>query len=148
VSVRRRATEHWPLLSKLRRALRTEPNVRLTVLYGSVARLLLRAIDEGRVVLDRDSEWTGLTARRDEIAQRARHAHEARRQRARASIRQLSRNRSAEILLVQREESPRRASCREVGALEERAQNVGLDLNVLTKTVDEPSGRLFKLQDF
>ena len=35
---RRYAMEHWPLLSTLRRALRTEPNVRLAVLYGSVAR--------------------------------------------------------------------------------------------------------------
>jgi predicted nucleotidyltransferase len=138
---RRYATEHWPLLSALRRALRTEPNVRLAVLYGSVARgddtadsdldllvslgedrpdaavklvvrlermvgrevdvarlnrvqdsaplLLLRAIDEGRVVLDRDNEWTGLTKRRSEIARRARQTHEARRRRARASIREL-----------------------------------------------------------
>lgn len=138
---RRYASEHWPLLSTLRRALRTEPNVRLAVLYGSVARgddtpdsdldllvslgadrpdaavklavrleravgrevdvtrlnrvresaplLLLRAIDEGRVVLDRDGEWTRLTARRSEIALRARDAHEARRQRARASVREL-----------------------------------------------------------
>jgi predicted nucleotidyltransferase len=29
---------HWPLLSGLRRALRTEQNVRLAVLYGSLAR--------------------------------------------------------------------------------------------------------------
>ncbi|MBS1869772.1 MAG: nucleotidyltransferase domain-containing protein [Actinobacteria bacterium] len=29
---------HWELLSKLRAALRTEPNVRLAVLYGSAAR--------------------------------------------------------------------------------------------------------------
>jgi predicted nucleotidyltransferase len=28
---------HWPLLSALRRALRTEPNVRLAVLFGSFA---------------------------------------------------------------------------------------------------------------
>ena len=28
---------HWPLLSALRAALRTEPNVRLAVLFGSVA---------------------------------------------------------------------------------------------------------------
>jgi predicted nucleotidyltransferase len=137
----RYAREHWPLLSTLRRALRTEPNVRLAVLYGSVARgddapdsdldllvslgadrpdaavklavrlertvgrevdvarlnrilddaplLLLQALDEGRVVLDRDGEWTALKARRGEIALRARHAHEARRRRARASIREL-----------------------------------------------------------
>lgn len=135
------AAGHWPLLSALRRALRTEPNVRLAVLYGSVARgddtpdsdldllvsldedrpdaavklavrlertlscevdvarlnrieetaplLLLRAIDEGRVVLDRDGEWTGLKTRRSEIARRAGRAHEARRRRARASIREL-----------------------------------------------------------
>lgn len=138
---RRYAMEHWPLLSTLRRALRTEPNVRLAVLYGSVARgddapdsdldllvslgadraeaavklavrleravgrevdvarlnriqddaplLLLRAIDEGRVVLDRDGEWTPLKARRGEVAQRARQAHEARRLRARTSVREL-----------------------------------------------------------
>jgi predicted nucleotidyltransferase len=121
--------------------LRTEPNVRLAVLYGSVARdddrpdsdldllvsldedradaavklavclersvgrevdvarlnrirdaaplLLLGAIDEGRVVLDRDGEWAGLEACRSEIAQRARDAHEARRRRDRASVREL-----------------------------------------------------------
>ncbi len=138
---RRYARAHWPLLSTLRRTLRTEPNVRLAVLYGSAARgddtpdsdldllvslgedrsdaavklavrlrravgrevdvarlnriqdtaplLLLEAIDEGRVVLDRDGEWPGLTTRRSEIARRARHAHEARRRRARGSIREL-----------------------------------------------------------
>jgi predicted nucleotidyltransferase len=132
---------HWPLLSTLRGALRTEPNVRLAVLYGSAARgdetpdsdldllvslgedhpdaavklavrlervvgrevdvarlnriqetaplLLLEAIDHGRVVLDRDREWTGLKSRRGEIARRARRAHEARRRRARASIHEL-----------------------------------------------------------
>jgi predicted nucleotidyltransferase len=138
---RRYATGHWQLLAAVRRALRTEPNVRLAVLYGSFARgddtadsdldvlvslgedrpdaavklavrlermvgrevdvarlnrvqdtaplLLLRAIDEGRVVLDRDNEWAGLTTRRSEIARRAGRAHEARRRRARASIREL-----------------------------------------------------------
>jgi predicted nucleotidyltransferase len=137
----RYAAGHWSLLSALRRALRTEPNVRLAVVYGSFARgddvlesdldllvslredradaavklavrleraigrevdlarlnriqdaaplLLLRAIDEGRVTLDRDSEWAGLKARRSEIARRARHVHEARRQRARTSVREL-----------------------------------------------------------
>jgi predicted nucleotidyltransferase len=134
-------TEHWYLLSTLRRALRTEPNVRLAVLYGSAARgnqtpesdldllvslaedrpdaavklavrveratgqpvdvarinrvqstaplLLLQAIDEGRVLLDRDGEWAGLTAHREELARRAQRAHEARRRRARASMREL-----------------------------------------------------------
>lgn len=137
----RYATTHWRRLSALRRALRTEPNVRLAVLYGSVARgddtpdsdvdllvslgedrpdaavklavrlertlglemdvarlnriqdtaplLLLRALDEGRVVLDRDGEWAELKARRSEIVRRARHAHEARRRRARTSISEL-----------------------------------------------------------
>jgi predicted nucleotidyltransferase len=135
------AAGHWPLLSMLRRALRTEPNVRLAVLYGSVARgddtadsdvdllvrlqedrpdaavklamrleravgrevdvarlnrvqdtaplLLLRAVDEGRVVLDRDQEWAGLRMRRSAIAGRASRAHGARRRRARASILEL-----------------------------------------------------------
>jgi predicted nucleotidyltransferase len=138
---RRYAAAHWPLLATLRRALRTEPNVRLAVLYGSFARgddtpgsdldllvslgmdradtavklavrlervvgrdvdvarlnrvgdvaplLLQQAINEGRVVLDRDGEWTALQTRRSEIAQRARDAHEARRRRARASVREL-----------------------------------------------------------
>jgi predicted nucleotidyltransferase len=35
---RRYAVGHWPLLAKLRQALRTERNVRLAVVYGSVAR--------------------------------------------------------------------------------------------------------------
>ena len=30
--------EHWPMLSRLRRALRTEPNVAMAVVFGSVAR--------------------------------------------------------------------------------------------------------------
>jgi predicted nucleotidyltransferase len=133
--------DHWPLLSALRRALRTEPNVRLAVVYGSVARgdekpgsdidllvslredhpdaavklavrlehalgqevdvtrlnriqnsaplLLLQAIDEGRVVLDRDLQWEPLRTQRANIARRARHSHAARRRRARASIDEL-----------------------------------------------------------
>jgi predicted nucleotidyltransferase len=32
------AVTHWPMLAKLRKLLRTEPNVRLAVLYGSTAR--------------------------------------------------------------------------------------------------------------
>jgi len=135
------AERHWPLLSALRHALRTEPNVRLAVLYGSVARgddtpdsdvdllvslredrpdaavklavhleravgrevdvarlnriqdtsplLLLEAVDDGRVVLDRDGEWIRLCARRSEIARHARRAHQARRRRARTSVREL-----------------------------------------------------------
>jgi predicted nucleotidyltransferase len=132
---------HWPLLAKLRWALRTEPNVRLAVLYGSVARgdeesdsdldllvslgedqpdaavklavrleralgrevdvarlnriqdtaplLLLQALDEGRVVLDRDLRWEQLRAQRADIARGARRSHAARRRRARASIQEL-----------------------------------------------------------
>jgi predicted nucleotidyltransferase len=133
--------EHWPLLGKLRLALRTEPNVRLAVLYGSVARgqdtpesdldlllslaedrpdtavklavrlerrlrrevdvtrlnrvrdtaplLLLQALDEGRVILDRDREWTQLLAHRAGIAHHAHRSYIARRRRARASVREL-----------------------------------------------------------
>ena len=140
-SERRYMAEHWQLLSAVRGALRTESNVRLAVLYGSVARdddttdsdldllvsltedrpdsavklavrleravgrevdvarlnrvnddaplLLLRAIDEGRVVIDRDREWAGLQARRSGVARRASRAHEARRRRARVSVHEL-----------------------------------------------------------
>jgi predicted nucleotidyltransferase len=35
---RRYLSSHWPLLTRLRHALRTEPNVRLAVLFGSTAR--------------------------------------------------------------------------------------------------------------
>jgi len=132
---------HWPMLADLRRALRTEPNVRLAVLYGSLARgdedadsdldllvsfaddrpdaavklavrlertlgrdvdvarlnrvkdsaplLLLQALDEGRVVLDRDVQWEQLHAQRANIARRARRSHAARRRRARISINEL-----------------------------------------------------------
>jgi predicted nucleotidyltransferase len=134
-------SEHWELLSKLRSALRTEPNVRLAVLYGSTARgddredsdadvlvsfanrhpsarvslavhlertlgrhvdvarldlvddraplLLLQAVDEGRVLVDRDDEWRSIQARRDEIEQRAQRAHAERCRRAREAVRQL-----------------------------------------------------------
>ena len=138
------AVDHWPLVAKLRGALRTERNVRLAVLYGSVARggdtwqsdvdilvslaedrpdaavrlgvrlerttgrrvdvarldrvldaaplLLLRAIDEGRVIIDRDDMWPPLRERRGEIARRANRAHTARRRRARTSVRELLRD--------------------------------------------------------
>jgi len=135
------AITHWATLAKLRKLLRTEPNIRLAVLYGSTARgedtptsdidllvsfaedhpeaaiklavrlerglsrevdiarldrirdtaplLLLQAIDDGRVVFDRDRLWTALLANRDEIEQRAYRQHEAQRHRARASIGEL-----------------------------------------------------------
>lgn len=138
---RRYILDHWPLLAALRRALRTEPNVRLAVVYGSIARgdedagsdldllvslaedrpdaavklavrlertlgrdvdvarlnrvkdsaplLLLQALDEGRVVLDRDAQWEQLRAQRANIARRAQRSHAARRRRARISINEL-----------------------------------------------------------
>jgi predicted nucleotidyltransferase len=142
----RYAIDHWPLLSTLRRALRTEPNVRLAALYGSVARgedtdasdvdllvslaedrpdaavklavrleralgrkvdvarlnrvernaplLLLQALKEGRVVLDRDTQWPQLVVGRDQISRRAAHAHKARLARARASIDEFAHDRT------------------------------------------------------
>lgn len=138
---RRYVVGHWPLLAQLRSALRTERNVRLAVVYGSVARgedvegsdvdvlvslaedrpdaavklavrlegalgrrvdiarvervsesaplLLLRALEEGRVVIDRDGVWEGLRGSRSALARRASGAHLARRRRARASVREL-----------------------------------------------------------
>jgi predicted nucleotidyltransferase len=132
---------HWELLATLRRALRTEPNVRLAVLYGSTARgddddesdadvlvsfaadrdgasitlavrleralgrevdvarlnrvdssaplLLLQALDEGRVIFDRDDEWQRLQARRPEIERRAARDYAERCRRAREAVRQL-----------------------------------------------------------
>jgi predicted nucleotidyltransferase len=132
---------HWSLLAALRAALRTEPNVRLAVVYGSAARgddtpgsdvdllvslqkdapdaavrlavrlesalgrevdvarlnrvartaplLLLQALDEGRVVVDRDHEWPLLQAHRGAVARRAKRARTARRQRAAAAVREL-----------------------------------------------------------
>ncbi len=140
---RRWAVDHWPLVAALRGALRTERNVRLAVLYGSVARggdtwrsdvdmlvslaedrpdaavglgvrleratgrrvhvarldrvwdaaplLLLSAIDDGRVIVDRDGEWPLLRECRGEVARRANRAHAARRRRARTSVRELLR---------------------------------------------------------
>jgi predicted nucleotidyltransferase len=118
---------HWPLLSNLRRALRTEQRVRLAVLYGSIARgdedgdsdldllvsfaddrpfslyplalrlrtvcernvdlarlerieasaplLLDRVLDEGRVLIDRDSQWRALRERGPKIRAQALRAH-------------------------------------------------------------------------
>lgn len=120
---------HWGLLSALSRALRTEPNVGLAVLYGSTARgdsgagsdvdllvrlrddlpgasadlavrleqalgrdvdiarldraregsplLVLQALDEGRVIVDRDGEWPGLLATRAQLARAARRRGDA-----------------------------------------------------------------------
>lgn len=133
--------EHWELLSELRRALRTEPNVRLAVLYGSAARgddergsdadvlvslaedrpeaavrlavrlertlgravniarlnrveldaplLLLQAIDEGRVIVDRDGEWPALQGMRAAIVHHAQLTQNANRRAAAAAMRAL-----------------------------------------------------------
>jgi len=62
---------------------------RLNRVQATAPLLLLRALDEGRVVLDRDREWTALKAHRSEIARRAHRARATRRQRARASIHEL-----------------------------------------------------------
>lgn len=119
---------HWQLITLLRHSLRTEHNVRLAVLYGSLARgdedagsdldllvsingderpctcsrlgarlrqitgrrvdiallerverhaplLLERALDEGRVLVDRDGQWRELLARAPAIRARATRAH-------------------------------------------------------------------------
>ncbi|MDO8186583.1 nucleotidyltransferase domain-containing protein [Conexibacter sp. JD483] len=116
---------HWPLLSGLRAALRTEPGVRLAVMFGSLAAgtagdgsdidllvrlgdpsarrvaeltgrleerigrdvqlvriqdaertpLLMRdALEQGRVLIDREHEWAGLVARLPTWRRRARTA--------------------------------------------------------------------------
>jgi len=62
---------------------------RLERVWGAAPLLLLGAIEEGRVVLDRDGEWVGLRERRGEMARRARRAHDLHRRRARASVREL-----------------------------------------------------------
>jgi len=119
---------HWPLLSALRRALRTEHGVRLAVLYGSLARgdedessdldllvaladerpsslyalgrrlqsagedrhvdiarlervrasaplLLECALEDGRVLVDRDRQWDRLREDGPQIRARARRSH-------------------------------------------------------------------------
>lgn len=131
---------HWPVLSRLTEALRTEPGVGLAVLYGSVARgddrpgsdidllvdfrdgassrvalerrlsatmdrrvdvarllhvvdtapfLLLRALDEGRVLVDREGGWAELKANRSDVAEAARASVEAERNAAREAYAEL-----------------------------------------------------------
>lgn len=63
-SERRYLIEHWDLLSKLRRVLRTEPRVRLAVLHGSVARGHDDAgSDIDLLVVAPGADLIGLTAR-------------------------------------------------------------------------------------
>ena len=125
---------HWGLVRALTGVLRTEPNVRLAVLYGSMARgedrrdsdvdvlvemnpdaseavrgladrleralgrdvdvarldraresaplLVLQALEEGRVLVDRDECWRSLMRERDRIENSAISAHEAAREQA------------------------------------------------------------------
>jgi predicted nucleotidyltransferase len=132
---------HWALLSALSRALRTEPSVRLAVLYGSVARgddgpasdvdllvdlradassgvsaltrrleraigrdvdiarldrvrersplLLVEALDEGRVILDRDHRWPSVRAQRRQVRRAADRAIDAERHAAAAALAEL-----------------------------------------------------------
>lgn len=129
---------HWELMSALTCALRTEPNVRLAVLYGSAARgddrlgsdvdvlvdlrndapgtarglairledalgrdvdvarlgrareraplLVLQALDEGRVLIDRDELWPALVRERGLIARASGRAQMAARERAAAGL--------------------------------------------------------------
>jgi hypothetical protein len=65
---------------------------RLNRVRDTAPLLLLQAIDEGRLVLDRDDEWSELSRHRGNIAQRARDAHASRRGRARASVLELLSN--------------------------------------------------------
>lgn len=132
---------HWNLMHALTSALRTEPNVRLAVMYGSTARgddrldsdvdvlvelhddaptaakdlamrlddavdrnvditrlgralvhaplLVLQAIDEGRVLVDRDERWPSLVRERTRIAQAARREQRTAREKASAGLREL-----------------------------------------------------------
>jgi predicted nucleotidyltransferase len=132
---------HWSVLSTLTCALRTEPNVRLAALYGSLSRgeerrdsdldllvdfrnatpraatglairleravgrsvdvarldrvrtdaplLLLQALEDGRVLVDRDTLWPRLRSERSRLARSAREALENDRRRAAESLRML-----------------------------------------------------------
>jgi hypothetical protein len=85
-----RADAAVKLAVRLERAVGRDVDVaRLNRVRDSAPLLLLQSLDEGRVVLDRDGEWAALQTSRGEIARRARDAHEARRSRARASVREL-----------------------------------------------------------
>lgn len=138
------ARSHWPLVSSLRGALRTEPNVRLGVLYGSTARgdadpdsdvdllvaladgrseraaaladrlsaasgrevqilrlsdaernpvLLAAAVEDGRVLVDRDGLWDGVCARRERLRVAAERSLRARKHRALSAVDALTRAR-------------------------------------------------------
>jgi predicted nucleotidyltransferase len=133
---------HWELLSELRSVLRTRPEVRLAVLFGSMARgdgdvssdldllvefgkdrpldllrlaidleaqvdrrvdvaklsraeqrdpfFLLQALDDGRVIVDRDKRWPDLRGRRAAIYRRATRSHRRQMQSAAAALNRLT----------------------------------------------------------
>lgn len=136
---------HWQLVAGLRRALRNEPQVRLAILYGSMARgdddafsdvdllvefadeapldhlrlstrlqerigravdvaslrraehndpfFLLQAVDEGRVVVDRDNRWHDVRSRRPALYKRAMRSYTRQQERAAAAVRKLTQER-------------------------------------------------------
>ena len=66
---RRYLERRWPLLSGLRRALRTEPNVRLAVLFGSVARGDDEDGSDVDVFVDlRDGNWLRLAELEERVS--------------------------------------------------------------------------------
>jgi uncharacterized protein len=128
---------HWPLLGRLRSALRTEPNVEFALLFGSVARgddaagsdvdllvdlrehsleqmgelqgrlertlgrevdlvslgaassnelLLTMAVEEGRVLVDREGRWAALRAELPVLQRRAERASRRDRREALSAI--------------------------------------------------------------
>jgi predicted nucleotidyltransferase len=133
--------EHWEILSTLIQAFSTEPNVKLAVLYGSLARgdensdsdadvlidfykedvtsissiamrlgnvlgrsvdiaqlshiktgfplLLLQAIDDGRVMIDKDNMWKGLQTSRSTILRAAKKQQKREREEASKCLEQL-----------------------------------------------------------
>jgi len=132
---------HWQLLTRLSQAFRTEPNVSLAVLYGSIARgdghdgsdfdllvdlrdesplavaaladrlsralgrevdlarlghvrstaplLLLQALDQGRVIVDRERQWPGLRGQRSAVSRSAERAERSDRAAAAAALAEL-----------------------------------------------------------
>jgi predicted nucleotidyltransferase len=124
---------HWPLIAKLREALRTEHNVRFAMLFGSMARgddtersdvdviadlrdsdfdrvldlavkledaigksvdvvrledaaddptFLAMALEDGRVLVDRENAWAELRARESSLRRRGRRRDQMRKRRA------------------------------------------------------------------
>lgn len=68
---------HWRLLHGLIQALRTQRNVSLDTVERRSPLLLLRALDYGRVLVDRDSRWQPLRERRGVIASAVSRARRA-----------------------------------------------------------------------